>query len=86
MSEHKQSSWPRQCSMEDCKEVFMTCNPHETICSNYRLAENVWNELKTAAVTFDDTDPCQTPGCDKPAELEPSRCVDCADQEVEHGN
>ncbi len=38
-------------------------------------------------------DPCQTPGCDGVASLEPNRCVKCADrdgesvfpEEAEHG-
>ena len=32
-----------------------------------------------------DADPCQTPDCDGKADLEPNRCVKCADQEVEDG-
>ena len=53
--------------------------------AQYRRAKDLIVELDAYAKGLFDGDPCQTPGCDNEAELEPNRCVDCADQEAEHG-
>lgn len=50
-----------------------------------RNIDSLHNRLRILQLGLD-ADPCQTPGSDNEADLEPNRCVKCADQEVDDGN